>query len=426
MPIHKPMSGRERRRFFRDWLGAARMSLVSVGLQYRLVRAACSGIDNTDSQSEAVRLLSAADLFASRQEPQADRVVPIGLRFRQLLERIISRHPSEPEHLITQRLLHVLLLWLRRSRGSYWPAKRQPADPGALYRSRGEQLYFSLCSQTEIVPEQFRLLTTGAQFIACYKELIERSTSSVAIYASGMRMSAAPRLSSIAAALLEAKKRGVSIHILHDASRGREQHWAEDVRYLRGLGIACRAWPLQTGMHRRCMIVDNTHVVAGSHGLTPHSVYRSKEISLYIVDPSMAQSLSCEFMLWWHAADGDWSPKLLLSADRKSSTLPDSADSEYGWSREKTVDCDRESAEMRWLMEYGVTPAVASAYTALGFVDPSALAPEPKRFMSYARAVGLGSPAFASYMPQRPPSSENGLFVIEALRVRLGKRGLCS
>jgi hypothetical protein len=105
--------------------------------------------------------------------------------------------------------------------------------------------------------------------------------------------------------LAEAVHRGVDVRVLFDERYAPGPVESDDVAYLRARNVACRAYPLVARMHSRVIVVDGEHVICGSHGWSPTSMYHSDELSFYVRSSTLAGQQASRFESLWSAAEPD-------------------------------------------------------------------------------------------------------------------------
>ncbi len=183
--------------------------------------------------------------------------------------------------------------------GRYWPARRPRRDPIALYWKRGEALHDALRRGRDA--GNAVAVLAGQPYVRTTQSLINGARSNVRLAMFGLRASKAPRLRSLLHALGRAVARGVDVRVLHDGGRD-VSHLASDVGMLSSLGVPHRAWPLDSRMHARTMLVDGMHALVGSVAWTPQSVYLSEEQSLHIGAHDAVDAMGRQFDARWRSA----------------------------------------------------------------------------------------------------------------------------
>ncbi|MGE3960130.1 MAG: DUF4332 domain-containing protein [Dehalococcoidia bacterium] len=111
-------------------------------------------------------------------------------------------------------------------------------------------------------------------------------------------------------ALERAAGRGVAVQVLLDDDLPDDYHGARLVNEatrarLASRGISSRATPLDRTYHAKVLLVDDRHVLAGSHNWTASSFYLYDDTSLYVESTAAAAAAAGRFDRYWDAADPD-------------------------------------------------------------------------------------------------------------------------
>lgn len=98
-------------------------------------------------------------------------------------------------------------------------------------------------------------------------------------------------------ALVDAAGRGVDVRLILDHDLPGDYHGARDVnqaafKQLADAGIAVRAALPDITAHAKALLVDDRHVLLGSHNWTASSFYRYEDTSLYAVSEGLAADLA--------------------------------------------------------------------------------------------------------------------------------------
>jgi phosphatidylserine/phosphatidylglycerophosphate/cardiolipin synthase-like enzyme len=124
--------------------------------------------------------------------------------------------------------------------------------------------------------------------------LIEHSHSSIEMALYEWR---SPRLVS---AITEAQRRGLTVHVVLDASRRSQDLSAGEVRWLGGKNAGEHGI-----MHHKFILFDQKKVVTGSFNWTPGAEHSNYENALLIDDPETVKAYAQEFdTLWRRASEG--------------------------------------------------------------------------------------------------------------------------
>lgn len=104
----------------------------------------------------------------------------------------------------------------------------------------------------------------------------------------------------IAEAILQAKKRGVSVRLITDAKKAAKKERAAILKIFTENGIAVKTNRSQK-MHLKMMIVDKTLVTTGSYNYTEASAYENQEQLLSIKNEGLAQEWTNSFTVLWNS-----------------------------------------------------------------------------------------------------------------------------
>jgi len=99
--------------------------------------------------------------------------------------------------------------------------------------------------------------------------------------------------------LIEAKKRGVTIKILLDASAAQNRYSTH--HDLRENGIAIKVENFGGKMHCKSMIIDESHIISGSMNFTKAGNSKNDENTLIIKNASLALAYKNYFLALWHS-----------------------------------------------------------------------------------------------------------------------------
>ena len=104
----------------------------------------------------------------------------------------------------------------------------------------------------------------------------------------------------IASAVLQAKKRGVSVRLITDAKKSKKKELAAILESFTNNGIMVKTNPSQK-MHLKMTIVDKTLVTTGSFNYTEASAYENQEQLLTIRDEKLAREWTNNFTELWNS-----------------------------------------------------------------------------------------------------------------------------
>ena len=151
-------------------------------------------------------------------------------------------------------------------------------------------LFFSMSCFAEKVKVSF-----GADCEKMLNSVIAKSREEVrvAVYAFTRR--------SIAKSLVEAKKRGVQVRVLVDASQSRNAHQKKILTRLRQARIPVRIIQLGkwSSMHHKFIIVDDRRVATGSFNYTSSASTRHAENLLVVFSEAVAKKYGEAWQRLW-------------------------------------------------------------------------------------------------------------------------------
>lgn len=104
----------------------------------------------------------------------------------------------------------------------------------------------------------------------------------------------------IAAAILQAKKRGVSVRLITDAKKAEKSERAAILKSFTDNGIAVRTNRTQK-MHLKMTTVDKTLVTTGSYNYSEASAYENQEQLLTIKNKELVKECTNHFTALWNS-----------------------------------------------------------------------------------------------------------------------------
>ncbi|KHD36108.1 phospholipase D [Clostridium acetobutylicum] len=107
------------------------------------------------------------------------------------------------------------------------------------------------------------------------------------------------RKNNIVAAVINAKKRGVTIRIITDSKQAKLGEEDEELRLLKAVGIPIKINTHAGIMHMKITIVDNNTVTTGSYNYTDDATYKNDEVLIVIKNASIARDWEKEFSTMW-------------------------------------------------------------------------------------------------------------------------------
>ena len=195
-----------------------------------------------------------------------------------------------------------MVRFLRTRRPSYWTDHLDYMDPYHRYprfEERGRWLHEKLLGHVRSAFPVGEL--HGQRYVREMEALISNARRRVLVAMSALRATTDKKLQTLPTSLAAAARRGVDVRILYQVRDWPSTDLTADIGVLRKSGVRTRAWPHDSRMHIRSMVVDDQHVVIGSVGWTPHSIYVSEELSAHIFDRSTAMAFAARFDNWWNA-----------------------------------------------------------------------------------------------------------------------------
>jgi len=106
----------------------------------------------------------------------------------------------------------------------------------------------------------------------------------------------------VAAALVAAKNRGVSVRVVADEKANNDRYTA--VTFLANQGVSVRLDAQYAIMHNKFMVVDGDAVQTGSFNYTASAQKRNAENALFVQNaPALAQTYQTEFNRLWDESD---------------------------------------------------------------------------------------------------------------------------
>lgn len=101
----------------------------------------------------------------------------------------------------------------------------------------------------------------------------------------------------VAAALLAASRRRVTIRLLLDRSQEYSPHTKAPL--LHAAGVQARTDGYESIMHNKTMVIDSTIVITGSFNFTRSAADKNAENCLLISDPKLATQYAADFARHW-------------------------------------------------------------------------------------------------------------------------------
>lgn len=105
-------------------------------------------------------------------------------------------------------------------------------------------------------------------------------------------------------ALINAKKRGVDVKIIVDATAAGAKY--SSVKLLRESGLPVKVENRAGKMHMKSLIIDDNYVVVGSMNFTKSGEKYNDENVLIITNPQMAKAFKLKFLYFWQEIPDKW------------------------------------------------------------------------------------------------------------------------
>ena len=111
--------------------------------------------------------------------------------------------------------------------------------------------------------------------------------------------------------LKQSIERGISARVILSHYKNDFLLNKEAFSLLKKFKIPCRNYPYNHKMHRRCILIDDEHIVIGSHNLSANAFYNSIDLSIYIQSVKVAQQEKKYFESIWAASHPDKEKRLI-------------------------------------------------------------------------------------------------------------------
>jgi len=145
-------------------------------------------------------------------------------------------------------------------------------------------------------PGEVRLLTDNSYYDTLILHIKQaREKINMAMFLFKTTGSAQNRPALIMKELIQAKTRGVAVHVLlevsnHDQNLNHENR--KTAEFLRSGGVSVTFDQPETTTHTKLVIIDNRYVFLGSHNLTQAALAYNHESSLLLDSPELAAELA--------------------------------------------------------------------------------------------------------------------------------------
>ncbi len=144
---------------------------------------------------------------------------------------------------------------------------------------------------------------TNSSYLTVLRNLIDSATEKICISVHMMKLGSRKLTAEVLDPLIAASARQVKVRILLDREQAtlREADRGALTRLLES-GVPVRYNVNEPMMHRKALIFDQGCLLVGSHNLTPNSIFRSEELSLFVQNGELARSEGVHFDDLWNAS----------------------------------------------------------------------------------------------------------------------------
>lgn len=189
--------------------------------------------------------------------------------------------------------------WHEIHANHYWPSSRTLRDSAAASLEAAVLWIEKFRAGHQAGPVA---TLDSSRYFKLLQRLCPRATARIWIQAPSLNVLHLPTLRPLLQMLATAVTGKVDVRVLYDGGYTPAAIESDDIAYLRARGVSCRSHTSVARMHSRVVLVDQAHVICGSHSWSATSAYHSEELAIYACSEPLAERQAQRFEGLWRAA----------------------------------------------------------------------------------------------------------------------------